>query len=230
MERIAVLGAGAVGCYFGGMLARAGAPVTLIGRQPHVDAITRDGLFIDSIHFQEYIRVSATTDAAAARGAEIVLFCVKTVDTEEAAKVLAPHLTPGSTVVSLQNGVDNVERIHAAAGIDAVPAVVYVAAEMPAPGRLKHNGRGDLLLGELPAVAAKGASLDVAVQNHFRQDADFIASSLPSQSSPPPGGGPLPGDWLRSPTFRPEAFSVLPAEPSGPADPPSSLRKPRNRR
>jgi 2-dehydropantoate 2-reductase len=58
---VAVVGAGAVGCYFGGMLARAGAAVTLIGRAPHVDAINRDGLFIDSIHFKESISVSAST-------------------------------------------------------------------------------------------------------------------------------------------------------------------------
>lgn len=158
--RIAVLGAGAVGCYFGGMLARAGAPVTLIGRPAHVDAINRDGLFFESIHFQEHIRVAATTDIAVVHGAEIVLFSVKTTDTEDAAKLLAPHLTPASVVVSLQNGVDNVERIRAATRIEALPAVVYVAAEMPGPGRLKHNGRGDLVVGD-PNIAALFARADV---------------------------------------------------------------------
>jgi 2-dehydropantoate 2-reductase len=61
---------------------------------------------------------------------------------------MAPHLAAGTIVVSLQNGVDNVERIRAAAGIDALPAVVYVAAAMPEPGHLKHSGRGDLVVGE----------------------------------------------------------------------------------
>ncbi len=126
--RIAVLGAGAVGSYFGGMLARAGARVTLIDRRAHVEAIARDGLFLDSIRFQEYVAVAASTQADAARDAELVLFCVKTVDTESAARALAPHLAPGAILVSLQNGVDNVERIRAAAGIEALPAVVYVAA------------------------------------------------------------------------------------------------------
>jgi 2-dehydropantoate 2-reductase len=151
--RFAVLGAGAVGCYFGGMLARAGAPVTLIGHPPHVEAITRHGLFFDGLHFQQYIPISASTQVSAARDAEIVLFCVKTLNTEEAAKSLMPYLALNAAVVSLQNGVDNVERIRSAAKIDAFAAVVYVAAAMTAPGQVKHSGRGDLILGDLPGRA-----------------------------------------------------------------------------
>ena len=78
-----------------------------------------------------------------------MLFSVKTFDTEAAAKSLAPHLSPGTVVVSLQNGVDNVERMRSAAQLDAVPAVVYVACAMTAPGRVKHSGRGDLIVGDL---------------------------------------------------------------------------------
>lgn len=147
--RIAVLGAGAVGCYFGGMLARAGAPVLLIGRQHHVEALARDGLQLDAMHFQQRVGVSASVAVEAAREAEVVLFCVKTLDTENAARSLASHLAPGALVVSLQNGVDNAERIRAATGIDAIPAVVYVAAAMTAPGRVRHTGRGDLIVGAL---------------------------------------------------------------------------------
>jgi len=156
--RIAVMGAGALGCYFGGMFARAGAPVTLIGRAQHVEAIARAGLFFDSIHFQQRIPVPASTDAAAVRDAEIVLLCVKTVDTEEAAKSFAPHLASGAIVVSLQNGVDNVERIRAATGIEAIAASVYVAAEMTAPGCVKHTARGDLVIGDPLDLHPTGAS------------------------------------------------------------------------
>jgi len=148
---IAVMGAGAVGCYFGGMLARAGAPVTLIGRRQHVEAINRDGLLLDSLHFRQHISVRAATDVEAARDAPIVLLCVKTADTEEAARSLAPHLANGAALLSVQNGVDNVERIRSAVGIEAIPAVVYVAAQMTAPGCVKHTGRGDLILGDLLA-------------------------------------------------------------------------------
>ncbi|MBI3404509.1 MAG: 2-dehydropantoate 2-reductase [Acidobacteria bacterium] len=128
------------------MLARAGAMVTLIGRAAHVEAINRDGLFIDSIHFQESVRVQASTDSSAVRYADLVLFCVKTLDTESAAKQIAPHLKSGALVLSLQNGVENVDRM-CASGVDAIPTVVYVAAAMPAPGRVKHSGRGDLVIG-----------------------------------------------------------------------------------
>jgi len=145
--RVAVVGAGAVGCYFGGMLARAGAPVTLIGRAPHVEATNRDGLFIDSIHFEEHVSVSASTQVEAVRDAQLVLFSVKTVDTEGTAKLLAPYLGLDTIVVSLQNGVDNAERIDFAAGIEVIPAVVYIAAAMIGLGRVKHSGRGDLIIG-----------------------------------------------------------------------------------
>jgi 2-dehydropantoate 2-reductase len=154
--RIAVVGAGAVGCYFGGMLARAGAPVTLIGRAPHVDAINRDGLFIDSIHFKEHVSVSASTELAAVGDAQLVLFSVKTVDTESTAKLLAPYLATDTNVVSLQNGVDNAERMDFAAGIQAISAVVYIAAEMSGLGQVKHSGRGDLVIGN--PLSNQGAS------------------------------------------------------------------------
>jgi 2-dehydropantoate 2-reductase len=145
---VAVLGAGAVGCYFGGMLARAGAPVTLIGRPHHVEAIARDGLGMETLQFRERVAAAASPSVEAARGAAVVLLCVKTPDTESAAKSLAPHLAPGAVLLSLQNGVDNVERVRAVTGTDAVAAVVYVAAAMTGPGRVTHTGRGDLLIGD----------------------------------------------------------------------------------
>lgn len=146
-ERVALVGAGAVGCYFGGMLARAGVPVTLIGRPIHVEAIRREGLFLERTDFQEYIRVDASTEIDAVRDAGIVFVCVKTTDTETAAAALVSHLKSGALVISFQNGVDNAERMQRAAGITVLPAVVYVACAMSGPGRLKHNGRGDIVIG-----------------------------------------------------------------------------------
>ena len=147
-ERVVIVGAGAVGCYFGGMLARVGVPVTLIGRATHIDVIRRDGVFIDRSDFQDYIRVDGSTDIRAVAQGTIVLLCVKTVDTETAAAAIVPHLGAGSLLISFQNGVDNVERIERATGIHAIPAVVYVAAAMSGPGRVKHSGRGDLVIGD----------------------------------------------------------------------------------
>jgi 2-dehydropantoate 2-reductase len=164
MQRIAVMGAGAVGCYFGGMLARAGADVTLIARGAHLEALARNGLFLDTLQFKERVPVRASGDAAAVRGAELVLLSVKTTGTEDAARAIAPHLDSGALVMSLQNGVDNLERIRAASGIEAFASVVYVAASIPEPGRVLHGGRGDLTLGDARAreVAAIAATFERA--------------------------------------------------------------------
>ena len=151
--RVAVMGAGAVGSYFGGMLARAGARVTLIGRPKHVEAIRKDGLLLDTVTFKEYVAMNASTDPADVRDAQFILFCVKTLDTENAARLIAPHLSPDAIVISLQNGVDNVARIRAASGIDALPAVVYVAAALPEPGHVKHSGRGEWIVGDYAGAA-----------------------------------------------------------------------------
>jgi 2-dehydropantoate 2-reductase len=145
--KIAVVGAGAVGGYFGGLLARAGAPVVMIGRPAFVEAVAKNGLYLDTLQFQESVRVEASAELSAARDAGIVLFCVKTTDNATTARALAPLLAPGALVLSLQNGVDNVEQIRAAAAIEALPTVVYVAASVPEPGRVKHVGRGDLVIG-----------------------------------------------------------------------------------
>ena len=145
---VVVMGAGAVGSYFGGMMSRAGARVTLIARPGHAQAIRKSGLLLDTVTFKEHVAIDASTEPSAVRGAQFVLFCVKTLDTEIAARAIAPHITPGTIVISVQNGVDNVARIRAASGIDALPAVVYVAAALPEPGHVKHSGRGELIVGE----------------------------------------------------------------------------------
>ena len=149
--RVAVMGAGAVGCYYGGMLARDGNPVTLVGRPAHVDAVQRDGLFLDTQSFQVHVPMGANIGAAGVEGARLVLFCVKSTDTESAAREIAPHLGPDAVVISLQNGVDNAERLQAALQQEVIPAVVYVATEMAGPGHVRHHGRGDLVIGASPS-------------------------------------------------------------------------------
>jgi 2-dehydropantoate 2-reductase len=157
--RVAVLGAGAVGGYFGGMMARAGIPVVMIGRSAFVESVRKSGLFLDTVQFQERVKVEAAAEISAAKGADYVLFCVKTTDTAEAAKELAKYISSSATVVSLQNGVNNVQEIRNASGIDAVAAVVYVAAAMPTPAHVKHLGRGDLVVGPKHERTEKLAAL-----------------------------------------------------------------------
>jgi len=180
--RIAVMGAGAVGSYFGGMFARGGARVTLIGRPAHVDAIRASKLFLDTVTFQERIAIDASNEVSAVRDAQFVLLCVKTLDTEKAAQALAPCLSPGAILISMQNGVDNVARIRAATGIDALPAVVYIAAALPEPGHVKHSGRGELIFGEY-ANPASGRTK--AIPNRPEIVAELCATAgIPCRVSP----------------------------------------------
>ena len=173
--RVAVLGAGAVGCFFGGMLARAGHKVTLIGRATHVDAFKKSGLHFEGLKFDERIPVAASTEAAAVRGARLVLFCVKSTDTEAAAAQIAPHLDADAIVVNLQNGVDNTERIQSRVSQPVIPAVVYVATEMKGPGHLKHHGRGDLVIGNLDGNSSTEVLRNLKLQ--------FENASVPVQIS-----------------------------------------------
>jgi 2-dehydropantoate 2-reductase len=147
--RIAVVGAGAVGGYFGGMFARAGAPIVLIGRRHFADAVNSNGLVLDKSEGQERIRVAATTEMSAIRDCSLILFSVKANDTAQTAKQIAPFLQPYATVVCLQNGVDNADRVRAVTNVVTVPAVVYVAVSVPEFGRVKHLARGDLIIGPL---------------------------------------------------------------------------------
>lgn len=144
--RVAVVGAGAVGGYYAGLLAAAGVPVTVIGRAAQVAAIRTDGLRIERAAGELVVHVAAATDPGAVAGCDVVLVCVKSRDTASVAAALAPHLQPGAVVYSLQNGVDNVEALRAALRAPVRPAVVYVASEQVGPGRVRHLGRGELVL------------------------------------------------------------------------------------
>lgn len=160
--RIAVMGAGAVGCYYGGMLARAGHPVVLIGRPVHVEAMRARGLRLEAQAFDETLAVQADTEPAAAAGAAAVLFCVKSTDTAEAAEALRPHLAPDTLVLSLQNGVDNAERLRTLLPQPVAAGVVYVATGMAGPGHVRHHGRGELAVEDAPGMAALAARLRAA--------------------------------------------------------------------
>jgi 2-dehydropantoate 2-reductase len=148
--RIAVMGAGAIGCYYGGLLARSGLPVTLIGRKPHVDAVTQRGLLLEIGAEQFTVPMEATTEMSGVAGADVVLFCVKSGDTEAVGRAMQPHLRPDATILCLQNGVDNPDRLRAAIGGTVVPVAVYVATAMAGPGHVKHHGRGDIVMGPSP--------------------------------------------------------------------------------
>ena len=145
--KVAVMGAGAVGCYYGGLLARAGHTVVLIARPLHVAAISQHGLRLQTTTFDTHVPLAASGDPAAVAGADVVLFCVKSTDTEGAGVLIRPHLAANALVLCLQNGVDNADRLRGVLPDQAVAAaVVYVATEMAGIGHVQHHGRGELVL------------------------------------------------------------------------------------
>jgi 2-dehydropantoate 2-reductase len=161
--KVAVMGAGAVGCYYGGMLARAGHEVVLIARPQHVQAIARGGLRMETTTFDERVRLAASSEPSAVQGAKLVLFCVKSTDTESAGALLRPHLAPDALVLCLQNGVDNADRLRTVLPQHAVAAaVVYVATEMAGPGHVRHHGRGELVIEPSSASEAVAQALIAA--------------------------------------------------------------------
>jgi 2-dehydropantoate 2-reductase len=113
------------------------------------------------------VAVQASTDPALLRGSEIVLFCVKSTDTERAAAAMAPHLERNAAVLSLQNGVDNPERLSRAVQQEVIGAVVYVATQMAGPGHVTHYGRGELVVARSRSsegIAAMFAGAGVPVE------------------------------------------------------------------
>ena len=115
--RVLVVGAGGVGGYFGARLVRAGTVVTFLARGAHLEAIRRDGLRVRSAVDGDWVvEADAIGDVAGQPVADVVLFCVKSFDTESAAAAIRPVIGPGTAVVSLQNGVDNEEKLDRVLG------------------------------------------------------------------------------------------------------------------
>lgn len=160
--KFAVMGAGAVGCYFGALLARAGHDVTLIGRPQHAEAINAHGLRLETKTFDEHVPMRATTEARGVQDADVVLFCVKSADTARTGRDMSAFMKSDATILCLQNGVDNAERLQSVLTQLAVPSAVYVATEMAGPGHVRHHGRGELIIGASPQSAAIAAILTEA--------------------------------------------------------------------
>lgn len=179
--KVGVLGTGAVGGYYGAMLARAGVPVVFVGRPAQATMLREHGLRLQTRSFDERVAVTASDDPAALRDCGLVLCCVKSGDTDTAGDQLAPVLAPGSVVLSLQNGVDNAATLARIVACPVVPAVVYVATALSAPGVVEHFGRGDLLIG--PMNAAQAADAALAQRLHAVVDL-FAAAGVPVTISP----------------------------------------------
>jgi len=171
---VLVLGAGAVGGYFGARLAGGGHDVTLVARGANLGALCRDGLTIllpdETLRLPE---IRAVGDPADAPAPDLVLVCVKSYDTAAAARALRPAVRPDTIVLSLQNGVENEAVL--AAGLDLPPLLVgltRIGVELTAPATVHYTGRGEILFGEPDGAESPRAR---------RVAAAFAAAGLPHQ-------------------------------------------------
>ena len=131
--------------------------------------------------FDEQVRLSASAEPSAVKDAELVLFCVKSTDTEIAGAQLLPYLRPDALVLCLQNGVDNADRLRTVLSQHAQPqrvlaAVVYVATEMSGPGHVRHHGRGELVMEPSGSVTSSALTSEAVAQA-------FIEAGVPTEVS-----------------------------------------------
>lgn len=180
--RIAILGSGGVGGYFGGRLAASGTDVRFLARGAHLEALRERGLRIESPNGNLHLaHVHATNDPSAIGPADIIFFTVKLYDTEAALRLLPPLLGPQTLVIPFQNGVDSVDVLSQAVGRHHVAGgTTYLAAVVSEPGVIRHTAMNRLIFGSLDgdrspllvelADACQGAGVDAVLSDRIMAD------------------------------------------------------------
>lgn len=173
--KIAIYGAGGVGGYYGARLAQAGADVHLIARGPHLRALKEGGLRLRSPKGNAELHLPATDNAKDIGPSDYVLFCVKSLDTEKAADRLQPLLKSDTAVISLQNGVDNEEKIGAAVGPQHVMGgASFIMSTISEPGVIEHIGAlSRIVFGELDGKRSDRAEQWLAICQKAGIDAEL---------------------------------------------------------
>ncbi|HEX9330310.1 MAG TPA: ketopantoate reductase family protein [Anaerolineales bacterium] len=150
--KILIMGTGGVGGYYGGLLAQQGNEVTFISRGAHLYALRHEGLKVKSVHGDFTISpVNAIEDPAKVEPVDLILFCVKTYNTDEAAEAIRPSVGPQTVVMSVQNGIDAAERIGKVVGLEhVIGGATWLSSAVEAPGIIKQISQfRRIVLGEL---------------------------------------------------------------------------------
>ncbi|MDA1117487.1 MAG: 2-dehydropantoate 2-reductase [Proteobacteria bacterium] len=173
--RIAVMGAGGVGGYFGGRLAQAGHEVSFVARGKHLQAIKAKGLTLKSALGDATIKVQAAEEPAELGDAEILLFAVKLWDTESAAERIRPLVEKGGVVIPFQNGVESIERIGKVLGPERVMGgAAYIAGRIAEPGVIVHTGTmARLRFGPVLPAQKKSAQAFLAACQEAKVEAEL---------------------------------------------------------
>ena len=159
--KISVVGSGGVGGYFGGLLVKKGLNVYFLARGAHLKAIKEKGLTIESCRGNFNVKVNASDDPSTIGVCDIVLFCVKSFDTEIMAQRIKPLIGPSTAIISLQNGVENEEILGRLLGREKVMGgVAFIGSRIKKPGIILHTAAGNLTFGEMGGgVSERGKSL-----------------------------------------------------------------------
>lgn len=148
--KIAVVGAGGIGGYFGGLMAKNGMNVHFLARGAHLMAIKENGLTIESCRENFNINANASEDISIIGKCNIILFCIKSFDTEKMAEKIKPLVTPSTVIISLQNGVENEEILGNILGKEKVMGgVAFIGSRIKEPGIIIHTAAGSLTFGEI---------------------------------------------------------------------------------
>lgn len=167
--KIMIMGSGGVGAYYGGLLAQQGNDVTFIARGAHLQALRANGLQVKSVHGDFHIVPVKATDTPAEAGVvDLILFCVKTYNTDEAVKTIQPAIGAQTVVMSLQNGVDAPERIGKIVGMEHVlGGVTHISSALEAPGVVKQVSQfRRIAFGELDgSISPRVQSIDEVLRS-----------------------------------------------------------------
>jgi 2-dehydropantoate 2-reductase len=148
--KIGIMGTGGVGGYFGGLLARAGIDVHFVARGKHLQSIQEEGLQVVSSQGNFRVLVHATSEPFEIGPVDLLLFCVKSFDTLDAARASAPMVEEDTMVLTLQNGIDNVDKLSQYFGPERIlGGTTYIEATLASPGVIAHTGRlGRIVFGD----------------------------------------------------------------------------------
>ncbi len=175
--KIAVMGTGGTGGYYGGLLAKQGHEVSFVARGDHLAAIRKNGLQIKSVHGDFIANPARVTDNASDIGTvDLILFCTKTYDTDEAAKIIQPIVGSETVVLSLQNGIDAAERIGKVIGLQHMLAgATWISAAIESPGVIKQVSQfRRMVIGELDGKVTPRLQV---VENTFKETGITIERS-----------------------------------------------------
>ena len=151
MKKLAVIGTGGVGGYFGAKLLKAGFDVTFVATQKSAEIIRQNGLKVKSPNGDmEFKNINVSSDYSSVKDCDTIFLCTKSQNTKEVAQGIKPYFKENSVIVSLQNGIENEEILSEILGKNRViPAQIYISVASPKAGIIEHGGSGEIIIGEL---------------------------------------------------------------------------------